>query len=98
MSPTLTANHTTDHTKSPVFAQELMIEIAEHLVASYSLKTLASLNIASRQTHAATLRVLYRHLILVTRDPHGIEEWEKPLMLGPSIPEGWKYTEYVACP
>ncbi|KAJ9091776.1 hypothetical protein QFC21_007079 [Naganishia friedmannii] len=87
---------TAEHVVSPILPVELFDEIAEHLASSYSLGTLASFNITSRETHTSTLRSLYRSLILVTRDPQGIEEWEKPLPLGASVPQGWKYTQYLS--
>jgi hypothetical protein len=74
---------------------ELVVEVAEQLVASFSLGSLASLNAVSRLLHTITLSILYRSLILVTRDPEGFEEREKDVMIeeGMAIPEGWKYTK-----
>jgi hypothetical protein len=74
---------------------ELLVEISEHLAATFSLKSLASLNAVSHQLHDTTLSVLYRKLILVTRDPEGFEERDTSLTIeeGMSICQGWKHTK-----
>jgi hypothetical protein len=74
---------------------ELLVEIAEHLAATYSLGSLASFNTVSHRVHDTTLSVLYRKLILVTRDPEGFEERDAVLTIEEGMPicEGWKYTK-----
>jgi hypothetical protein len=75
--------------------EELVVEIAEHLANSYALASLASLNATCRATNGATLSLLYRSLILVTRDPEGFAEQEKELVWdeGKAVPRGWKFVK-----
>jgi hypothetical protein len=74
---------------------ELVAEVAEHLVASFSLGSLAAFNAVSHQIHEATLGILYRKLILVTRNPEGFEEQDVAVTIEEGMPicEGWKYTK-----
>ncbi|KAJ9091488.1 hypothetical protein QFC21_007188 [Naganishia friedmannii] len=76
---------------------ELLVEISEHLSASFSLGSLASFNITCRQAYEATLSVLYRSLVLVGRDPEGFAEKEKPLELEQcrALPMGWQFVRYL---
>jgi hypothetical protein len=85
-------------TSPPSFASlppELLVEVAEQLAASHSLGTLASFNAVSQQLRTISHDILYRSLILVTRDPDGFKEREKDVMIeeGMAIPEGWKFTK-----
>lgn len=75
--------------------EELVVEIAEHLANSYALASLASFNATCRSAHGATLSLLYRSMILVTRDPEGFAERERELVLDEEkpVPQGWKFVK-----
>lgn len=72
---------------------ELVIEIAEQLSATYSLASLASLNVTCRRIHESTLSVLFRSLVLVTRDSeHNLEaEREVRVTDQENIPKAWNH-------
>lgn len=72
---------------------ELLIEIAEQLAATYSGASLASLNASCRRFHEATLPVLFRSLILVTRDPEDFVEVEREVSveIKQDIPKAWSH-------
>jgi hypothetical protein len=73
---------------------ELLSEITDHLVTSYSHGSLANLNQTSRHFRDTTISNLYRTLILLKMDPQVKveEEYNPPIRVGDSIPEGWEHT------
>jgi hypothetical protein len=74
---------------------ELLIEIAEQLAATYRLATLASFNTACRRIHDATLPVLFRSMILVTRDPEDSVEVERATTVTEEDdkPKSWQHVK-----
>ncbi|KAJ9098436.1 hypothetical protein QFC20_005955 [Naganishia adeliensis] len=77
---------------------ELLIEIAEHVVASHRLATLASFNVTCRRIHHATLPALFQSMILVTRDPEDCVEVERgiPVTGEAYIPRSWQHVKYLS--
>lgn len=73
---------------------ELLSEITDHLVTSYSHGSLASLNQTSRHSRDTTISDLYRTLILLKMDPQVKveEDYNPPIRVENSIPEGWQHT------
>lgn len=91
-----TAPEPVSHAPSLVaLPSELLVEISEYLAATFSLGSLAALNAVSHRVHDTTLSVLYRKLILVTRDPEGYKERDTALSIEEGMPlcEGWKHTK-----
>jgi hypothetical protein len=76
--------------------EELLVEVAEHLAATHSLASLAAINVTCRSIHHHTLPVLFRSLILVTRDPEGFIELEKAVPVSKKkdpVPKGFQYVQ-----
>ena len=93
---TASASHFVDSTNNlSQFPAELLIEIAEQLAATYRLATLASLNITCRRIHDATLPVLFRSMILVTRDPEDSVEVEREITVTEEdeMPKSWQHVK-----
>lgn len=74
---------------------ELLIEIAEHVVASHRLATLASFKVTCRRIHHATLPALFQSMVLVTRDPEDCVEVERdiPVTGEEYIPRSWQHVK-----
>jgi hypothetical protein len=72
---------------------ELLTEIAEYLVLTYSLGSLASFNASCCHVYRSTLPSLYQSLILVTREKESYKELDiaLPMSEDEPVPEGWKH-------
>jgi hypothetical protein len=72
---------------------ELVVKISEHLAASYTLGSLAALNMTSRWIREVTLPVLFRTVILFNQKLDGrennLDQWKGARK---SLPEGRIYT------
>jgi hypothetical protein len=76
--------------------EQLLVEVAEHLAATHTLASLAAFNVTCRSIHHHTLPVLFRSLILVTRDPEGYVELERAALVSKKkdpIPKGFQYVQ-----
>jgi hypothetical protein len=72
---------------------ELLGEIVDHLASTYSLGSLASLNVSCNYLRRLTLPVLYRSLILVRRDKKSFVELDvpPPMRKDQPVPEGYRH-------
>jgi hypothetical protein len=74
---------------------EILLEIAEHLSRTNSVRSLANLCEASRQFRDILIPTLYRTVILFKTDPDTKQEVDVdvPTGVGDPMPDAWKHTQ-----